>query len=163
MIRYYKFLIWTNIFFTNVTPQVSLNVNTIPEKVSIKLDGDFIGKTPIKSSNISPGQHTFEIEKQGFAPIKYDMTVNPSKSVSLDFFMNPIYSVVFKTAHKGLIFELNDEHKWSEDKIGLDLEAGDHQLRVYQIDQIVDEQTILVDQPLTFEYFLKKKLKAKKK
>ena len=163
MIRYYKILIWVNIFFINIFPQVSLNINTIPKKVSVKLDGNFIGVTPIKSSNILPGQHTFEIEKQGYAPIKYDMTVNPSKAVSLDFFMNPIYSVIFKTDHKGLIFELNDEHKWSEDKISLDLEAGDHQLRVYKIDQVVDEQTILVDQPLTFEYFLKKKLKAKKK
>ena len=35
------------------------------------------------------------------------------------------------------------------------LEAGDHKLRVYKLGDIIDEQTIVADQPLTFQYYLK--------
>jgi hypothetical protein len=70
--------------------------------------------------------------------------------------LNPIYKVKFKTDEKGLIFELNGEHRWDDDLIRLKLEAGDHLLRVFKLGNIIDEQTILVDEPKTFRYFLKK-------
>jgi hypothetical protein len=40
----------------------------------------------------------------------------------------------------------------------LRLEAGDHLLRVFKIGEIIDEQTIRVDQPKKYNYFLKKPL-----
>ena len=70
--------------------------------------------------------------------------------------MNPIYDVKFKTEETGLIFELNDTHRWAEETIGLQLEAGDHHLRVFRMEEIIDEQVMLVDQPMTFQYYLKK-------
>ena len=139
-----------------IISKVSLSVNTIPEKVDIFLDGSFIGKTPISGQKIVSGDRNFEIRKDGFAPISYELNVNPSKSVNLDFFMNPIYNVKFKTDEVGLIFELNDVHRWTEDAIRMQLEAGDHQLRVYKLGEIVDEQIIVADQPLTFQYYLKR-------
>ena len=136
--------------------KVQLIINTIPEKVDVFLDGSLIGKTPILGQKIFSGDHIFEIRKDGFAPISYELNVNPSKSVNLDFFMNPIYNVKFKTDEVGLIFELNDDHRWTEDAIRMQLEAGDHQLRVYKLGEIVDEQIIVADQPLTFQYYLKR-------
>ena len=136
--------------------KVQLTINTIPEKVDVFLDGNLIGKTPILGQKILSGDHIFEIRKDGFAPISYELNVNPSKSVNLDFFMNPIYNVKFKTDEVGLIFELNDDHRWTEDAIRMQLEAGDHQLRVYKLGEIVDEQIIVADQPLTFQYYLKR-------
>ena len=136
--------------------KVQLIINTIPEKVDVFLDGSLIGKTPILGQKIFSGDHIFEIRKDGFAPISYELNVNPSKSVNLDFFMNPVYNVKFKTDEVGLIFELNDDHRWTEDAIRLQLEAGDHQLRVYKLGEIVDEQIIVADQPLTFQYYLKR-------
>ena len=136
--------------------QISLSVNAIPEKVEVILDGNSIGNTPIRKNTITPGSHMFEIEKKGYAPISYDIYVNPSKAINLDFFMNPIYNIKFKTEHIGLIFELNDTHRWTEETIGLQLEAGDHHLRVFRMEEIIDEQVILVDQPMTFQYYLKK-------
>lgn len=135
---------------------VELNVNTIPENVEVHLDGKFIGKTPISGKKILSGNHTFDIQKNGFAPISYDLNVNASKSVNLDFFLNPVYNIKFKTNEPGLIFELNDNHRWTEDMIKMQLEAGDHQLRVYRLGEIIDEQIIVADQPLTFQYYLKK-------
>ena len=136
--------------------KVQLTINTIPEKVDVFLDGSIIGKTPILGQKILSGDHIFEIRKDGFAPISYELNVNPSKSVNLDFFMNPVYNVKFKTDEVGLIFELNDDHRWTEDAIRMQLEAGDHQLRVYKLGEIVDEQIIVADQPLTFQYYLKR-------
>ena len=139
-----------------VTPKVSLLINTIPENVEVSLDGNILGSTPISGKKISAGGHTFQIQKEGYAPISYDLSVNPSKSVSLDFFMNPVYDVRFKTDEVGLIFELNNTHRWTEDLIRMQLEAGDHHLRVYKLGEIIDEQVIVADQPLTFQYYLNK-------
>lgn len=139
-----------------IISKVSLSINTIPEKVDVILDDVFIGKTPISGQNILSGDHIFEIRKDGFAPISYELNVNPSKSVNLDFFLNPIYNIKFKTNEAGLIFELNDNHRWTEDMIKMKLEAGNHQLRVYKLGEIIDEQIIVADQPLTFQYYLKK-------
>ena len=136
--------------------EVLLNINTIPERVEVSIDGKLIGKTPILGKKIISGFHTFEINKEGFAPISYEINVNPSKSVNLDFFMNPVYDIKFKTDEVGLIFELNDDHRWTEDAIKMKLEAGDHKLRVYKLGDIIDEQTIVADQPLTFQYYLKR-------
>ena len=138
------------------TPKVKLSINTIPENVEVSLDGNIIGSTPIAGKKISAGGHTFDIQKEGYAPISYDLIVNPSKSVSLDFFMNPVYDVKFKTDEVGLIFELNNTHRWTENLIGMQLEAGDHHLRVYKFGEIIDEQVIVADQPLTFQYYLNK-------
>ena len=136
--------------------EVLLNINTIPERVEVSIDGKLIGKTTILGKKIISGFHTFEINKEGFAPISYELNVNPSKSVNLDFFMNPVYDIKFKTDEAGLIFELNDDHRWTEDAIKMKLEAGDHKLRVYRLGDIIDEQTIVADQPLTFQYYLKR-------
>ncbi len=138
------------------TPKVRLSINTIPENVEVSLDGNIIGSTPIAGKKISAGSHTFDIQKEGYAPISYDLIVNPSKSVSLDFFMNPVYDVKFKTDEVGLIFELNNTHRWTENLIGMQLEAGDHHLRVYKLGEIIDEQVIVADQPITFQYYLNK-------
>ena len=139
-----------------LSAQIKLSVNTIPKRVEIFLDGNAIGKTPVKNGNISIGEHQFVIDEDGYAPLKYDLIVNSSEAVHLDFFLNPIYKVKFKTEENSLIFELNNEHQWGEKSIRLELEAGEHFLRVFKLGEIIDEQVIMVDEPKSFEYFLKK-------
>ena len=146
------------IFYSYVFSQVKLEVNTIPTKVDVHLDGVNLGSSPIKNERITPGVHKFEIKKKGYAPLTYDLLVNPAQAISLDFFLNPIYECKFKTEEKGLVFELNGEHRWDVDMVRLRLEAGDHLLRVFKIGEIIDEQTIRVDQPKKYNYFLKKPL-----
>ena len=116
--------------------------------------------SPIRNERIFPGLHRFEIKKKGYAPLSYDLLVNPAQAVELDFFLNPIYECKFKTDEKGLVFELNGEHRWDVDLVRLRLEAGDHLLRVFKIGEIIDEQIINVDQPKKYNYFLKKPLSA---
>ncbi len=152
----YKIGFIVSILTSCLLGQIRLTVSTIPKTVNVMLDGVSIGESPIKEGWISPGEHRFEIIRDGYAPLTYDLLVNPSQAIHLDFFLNPIYSIQFKTEETGLIFELNEEHKWEEEKIKLQLEAGEHFLRVYKLGNIIDEQTILVDEPKKFQYFLKK-------
>ena len=145
-------------FYSDIFSQVKLEVNTIPTKVDVHLDGVNLGSSPIENERITPGVHKFEITTKGYAPLTYDLLVNPAQAISLDFFLNPIYECKFKTEEKGLVFELNGEHRWDADLVRLRLEAGDHLLRVFKIGEIIDEQTIRVDQPKKYNYFLKKPL-----
>lgn len=138
--------------------QIKLKVNTIPKKVDIYLDGTNIGKSPINNRYINPGVHRFEIKKKGYAPLKYELLVNPSQAIDLDFFLNPIYECKFVTDEPSLVFQLNGEHQWDVKSVRLKLEAGDHFLRVFKIGELIDEQTIVVDQPKKYKYYLKKSL-----
>ena len=136
--------------------QIKLDINTIPDEVDVYLDGVNLGTSPIRNERIIPGDHIFEIKKKGFAPLKYELIVNPSKAVEIDFFLNPVHNCKFKTKEKGLVFELNGEHYWDVDNIRLDLEAGDHILRVFKASELIDEQNIKIDKPETFNYKEKK-------
>ena len=78
----------------------------------------------------------FEIKKKGYAPLTYDLLVNPAQAIELDFFLNPIYECKFVTEEKSLIFELNGEHQWDAQTVRLRLEAGSHKLRVFKIGEI---------------------------
>ena len=144
-------------FFVNVLlSQVKMSITTIPGKARVVLDGVVMGNSPISNERVSPGEHKFEIVKEGYAPLKYEFIVNPSQAVHLDFFLNPIYMVQFKTKEIGLVFQLNNEHLWDKDDIRLELEAGEHFLRVFKLGEIIDEQKIFVDKPKKFSYHLKK-------
>ena len=136
--------------------QIKLNINTIPDEVDVYLDDINLGKSPIRNERIIPGAHIFEIKKKGYAPLKYELIVNPSKMVEIDFFLNPVHACKFKTKEEGLVFELNGEHYWDVDNIRLDLEAGDHTLRVFKASELIDEQNIKIDKPETFNYIEKK-------
>ena len=87
MVRNYKWIFVSLLVLVNLYGQVKLSVKTIPKKVNVMLDGINIGKSPIINDRITPGFHKFEISKNGFAPITYDILVNPSQAVHLDFFI----------------------------------------------------------------------------
>jgi len=146
------------LFFSITFSQIKLDVNTIPTEVAVYLDDVNLGISPIRNERIIPGIHKFEIRKKGYAPIEYELIINPSQAVEIDFFLNPVYNCKFKTKEKGLIFELNGEHYWDVNLVRLELEAGDHILRVFKTRSLVDEQTIRVDKSQTFNYILNKPL-----
>ena len=153
--KYVNILI-ISMFFDILIGQVKISVNTIPGKARVVLDGAVMGFSPITNERVSSGEHKFEIAKEGYAPLTYELIVNPAQAIHLDFFLNPIYMVYFKTKEVGLVFQLNNEHLWDQDEIRLELEAGEHFLRVFKLNEIIDEQIIFVDQPKKFSYHLKK-------
>ncbi len=156
MYSLFKYNIICFLYLSVIHSQIKLDVNTIPDKVDVYLDDINLGTSPIRNERIIPGAHVFEIKKKGYAPLKYELIVNPSKGVEIDFFLNPVYNCKFKTKEQGLVFELNGEHYWDVDNIRLDLEAGDHTLRVFKASELIDEQNIKIDKPETFNYKEKK-------
>ena len=159
----YSLIKYNIIFFLYVSAiysQIKLDINTIPDEVDVYLDDINLGTSPIRNERIIPGPHIFEIKKKGYAPLKYELIVNPSKAVEIDFFLNPVHNCKFKTKEKGLVFELNGEHYWDIDNIRLDLEAGDHTLRVFKASELIDEQNIKIDKPEIFNYKEKKIMSA---
>ena len=160
MVQCIKILFLSLFLFADAFSQVKLEVNTIPTKVDVHLDGVNLGSSPIINERVTPGVHKFEIKKKGYAPLTYDVLVNPAQAISLDFFLNPIYECKFKTDEKGLVFELNGEHRWDVEMVRLRLEAGYHTLRVFKIGEIIDEQIIRVDQTKKYNYHLNKSLNS---
>ena len=156
MYSLFKYNIICFLYLSVIHSQIKLDVNTIPDEVDVYLDDINLGTSPIRNERIIPGAHVFEIKKKGYAPLKYELIVNPSKGVEIDFFLNPVYNCKFKTKEQGLVFELNGEHYWDVDNIRLDLEAGDHTLRVFKASELIDEQNIKIDKPETFNYKEKK-------
>ena len=150
-----KYIIILFLFTPVVFSQIKLDINTIPDQVDVFLDDINLGKSPIRNERIIPGAHVFEIKKKGYAPLRYELIVNPSKAIEIDFFLNPIHNCKFKTKEKGLVFELNGEHYWDVRDIRIDLEAGDHTLRVFKASELIDEQNIRIDKPETFNYIEK--------
>ena len=150
-----KYIIILFLFTPVVFAQIKLDINTIPDQVDVYLDDINLGKSPIRNERIIPGAHVFEIKKKGYAPLRYELIVNPSKAIEIDFFLNPIHNCKFKTKEKGLVFELNGEHYWDGRDIRIDLEAGDHILRVFKASELIDEQNIRIDKPETFNYIEK--------
>ena len=150
-----KYIIILFLFTPVVYAQIKLDINTIPDQVDVFLDDINLGKSPIRNERIIPGAHVFEIKKKGYAPLRYELIVNPSKAIEIDFFLNPIHNCKFKTKEKGLVFELNGEHYWDVRDIRIDLEAGDHTLRVFKASELIDEQNIRIDKPETFNYIEK--------
>ncbi|MBT3590736.1 MAG: PEGA domain-containing protein [Candidatus Marinimicrobia bacterium] len=136
--------------------QVRLSLVTIPRPANVYIDGEQIGRTPIDQYKIRPGEHQIQIIAKGYAPILYPMIINESKAVNLEFFLNPVYDIKFKTDHKDLTFKLNKEHEWNKQKIKLQIEAGDHELQVYRKGVLIDTRGITVDQPATIRYHLNK-------
>ena len=158
MLNHIKYNLIFLLFLSVSIAQIKLDINTIPTEVDVYLDDINIGTSPIRNERIIPGLHIFEIKKKGFAPLKYELIVNPSQAVEINFFLNPVHKCKFKTKEKGLVFELNGKHYWDVDNIRLDLEAGDHALRVFKASELIDEQNIKIDKPETFNYIEKKKI-----
>ena len=86
--KYYYKRIATSLFLTaSLVGQVKLAVNTIPTRVDVHLDGINLGSSPIKNERITPGVHKFEIKKKGYAPLTYDLLVNPAQVVQQVFIL----------------------------------------------------------------------------
>ena len=64
MFKTINFSLNIHFLFSNNFSQVKLDVNTIPTKVDIHLDGVNIGSSPIRNERISPGLHRFEIKRR---------------------------------------------------------------------------------------------------
>ena len=69
-------LLFIFFFFNVLLSQVKMSITTIPGKARVVLDGVVMGNSPISNERVSPGEHKFEIVKEGYAPLKYEFIVS---------------------------------------------------------------------------------------
>ncbi len=151
-----KKIIFIILFLSISSGQVRLSLVTVPRPADVYIDDEQIGRTPIDQYIIRPGEHQIHIIAKGYAPILYPIIINESKAVNLEFFLNPVYDIKFKTKHKDLTFKLNKIHEWNKRKIKLQIEAGDHELQVFRKGVLIDTRPLTIDQPTTIKYHLSK-------
>jgi len=125
-----------------------------PDEAELYIDGQLKGETPLGILNLSIGEHSFKLLKEGYTPLKKILDIQPAKKVNIEFRLNRLNILHFTTNEDGLKFVLDDEHEWWDKKIKLHVESGNHVLKVYKRGEIVDEQVLNIDWNGPLEYFL---------
>ena len=125
-----------------------------PDEAELYIDGQIKGETPLGILNLSNGEHSFKLLKEGYAPLKKTLDIQPAKKANIEFRLNRLNILHFMTNEEGLKYVLDDEHEWWDKKIKLQVESGEHVLKVYKHGEIVDEQILNIDWNRPLEYFL---------
>lgn len=125
-----------------------------PDEAELYIDGQLRGETPIGILNLSIGNHSFKLLKEGYAPLEKRLDIQSAKKVNIEFRLNRLNVLHFTTKEEGLKFAMDDEHEWWDKNIKLHVESGNHVLKVYKRGEIVDEQVLKIDWNRPFEYFL---------
>lgn len=125
-----------------------------PDEAELYIDGQLRGETPIGILNLSIGDHSFKLLKEGYAPLEKILDIQPAKKVNIEFRLNRLNVLHFTTKEERLKFVLDDEHEWWDKSIKLNVESGNHVLKVYKRGKIVDEQDLIIDWNEKLEYFL---------
>ncbi len=68
----------------------TLSVNSVPPGARLLLDGTDAGLTPAVIANISSGNHTILLEKDGYAPATRDMTVIAGRENPVTVSLDPV-------------------------------------------------------------------------
>jgi len=131
---------------------VKTSITSTPNIVEVIIDGRPQGETPIKSLDLTAGRHTFKLLAENFAPIEKVLDIQPSRKAKLEFRLNRLNTIRFKSKESGLKYVLNDDHEWWDKRIKLQVESGKHILKVYNKDELVEEQNwnIIWNERLSF-------------
>ena len=136
------------------TGKNKLFIFSTPDEAELYIDGQLRGETPIGILDISHGTHEFSLIKEHFAPLKKTLDIQPSKRAKIEFRMNRLHVLHFKTKEEGLKFVFDDEHEWWDKDIKLNVEEGEHNFKVYQKGQLIDEFDLNCDWNFRMEYSL---------
>jgi len=134
--------------------QPGMNVISRPSGANVFLDGVAIGTTPINNGSISIGKHLILLKKEGYAQLEYNFDVSPAKSLGLDFQLNRLFAVTIVTKETGLKFQLNDDYSWTGKKEKFLMEEGDHILKVFEADSLMETRNFTINQAteINFEF-----------
>jgi hypothetical protein len=67
-----------------------LTVSSDPPGALVKVDGELRGTTPLELADISPGNHTVGIQKDGYQPVIEDITVRENETIALGRTLEPL-------------------------------------------------------------------------
>jgi len=128
-------------------------INSTPEGAALIIDEEECGKTPI-SSKLQPGIHTFKLIKDGYVPFVKELDIQPANNVSIDFRLDRLNTITFKTKEKGLKFILDENYEWRAHKVKIQVESGKHLLQIYKNGELIEERTMNINWNNRIQYFL---------
>ncbi|HEU0005735.1 MAG TPA: PEGA domain-containing protein [Terriglobia bacterium] len=71
----------------------SLNLTTEPSGVTVLVDGQSRGETPLRLESLEAGQHTLSLTKEGYAPASQAFTVSSGQPSALSVQLQPLTPV----------------------------------------------------------------------
>jgi len=81
----------------------SLSVNTTPMGASLQLDGSPAGISPALFSNLSTGNHTLAISRDGYQPVQENITVVTDQVVPVTVALAPVPAATFPLPAAGCL------------------------------------------------------------
>ncbi|MDI3474741.1 MAG: hypothetical protein PWQ95_469 [Thermococcaceae archaeon] len=61
----------------------TLSITSDPSGASVYVDGSYAGETPLSDYQVSPGEHTVEVRKEGYEPYTKKITVSAGEKASV--------------------------------------------------------------------------------
>ncbi len=150
-------LIVTSFLFIAISlGQVRVTIETIPPEAEVIIDGVKAGKTPIDDLSLTPGPHRFSLVLKGYSPVNYETHLLAAEKATLRFRLKERFNVKFISKVPEYHYRLDGKYAWTEEKMKFDMEAGRHNLEIFDGDSLIDQKSFIIDQPTTIRYQLEK-------
>ncbi len=117
-------------------------VESHPKNAELFIDNQLQGKTPINIPALPKGIHQFKVVLKHYAPFEKVLDIQPSKSVKIGIRLTRLNTINFASKEEGLKYILDDKHEWQVKKIKLKIESGNHTLKVYKNNELIDEMQL---------------------
>jgi hypothetical protein len=142
------------------TNRYLLKIVTVPDSVAVTLDGKAFGTTPIKSNNVTVGEHTLILKKSGFYGKKLSVDVLADSSTIVETTLRaPSYLTIITEPDSSII--LIDRKKVGNSPLTTSpLKPATYSIMIMKSDFIKIDTTIIVSsgQNDTLSFKLKKKV-----
>jgi hypothetical protein len=142
----------------------SIDVQSTPEGGDVYLDGNLVGLTPVVVADLSPGQYTVVIQKDGYEPFENtSVIVSEGNTTSVVAVLEPTPSsgttgsLDITSIPSGADVYLDDAFEGSTPLLIVNLDPGAYMLRIekqgynswYQGITVIGGETIFITAPLT--------------
>ncbi|MFQ6614998.1 MAG: PEGA domain-containing protein [Fidelibacterota bacterium] len=134
--------------------QVKVTIETIPPEATVTIDGAKVGETPLNDLSLTPGKHIFRIKLERYSPIHYETYLLAAEKATLRFRLKERFNVKFISEVPEYNYRFDQKYPWFEEKMKFEMEAGRHDLEIFDGDSLVDRKSILIDQNTTIHYSL---------
>lgn len=111
----------------------SLHIDTAPARGAVYLDGQYLGKTPLKYSYLIPGKYDMVIKQDGYESFRAPVTVQPGDTFTGKYDLVPakgIGSVEVNSEPQGAKIYLDADYKGLTPKTLSNIPPGNYRLHV---------------------------------
>ncbi len=114
----------------------SISLNSIPNGVSLYLDGLYRGTTPMQIDNLATGQHSIRLSKSGYQELTATVNVLAASTTPYSFTLNPIVqtgSMYVSSSPTGAIITLDGTDRGTTPLQIDNLAPGQHSLQLSKV------------------------------